>query len=86
MGGRASYLKFFINYIIYFKYILNIWMGQVGLSLSGLEFYDPNLTRPAIKKNFVTQSNPPSPKNQPNPVGWVVSGRCWWVGGLTAHP
>ena len=48
-------------------------MGRVG---SGLEFYDPNETRPAIKKNFVTQPNPASPKNRPNPagcVGWVGS-------------
>ena len=37
--------KKFINYIIYFKYILNIWW--VG---SGLEFYDPNPTRPLSKK------------------------------------
>ena len=26
---------------------------------------------------FVTQPNPPSPKNRPNPVGWVGLG---WVG------
>ena len=35
---------------------------MVGSSLAGLEFYDPNPTRPAIqkkkKKKFVTQSNP----------------------------
>ena len=48
-----------------------------GLSLTGLEFYDPNLTQPAIKKFFCnpTQPNPPSPKNRSNPVGWVRSGR-----------
>ena len=28
------------------------------------------------KKNFVTQPNPPNPKNRPNPAGWVGSG---WV-------
>ena len=44
MGGRASYLKFFINYIIYFKYILNILVDRVGSGLVGLEFYDLNLT------------------------------------------
>ena len=32
---------------------------------------DPQLK----KKKFVTQPNPPSPKNQPNPVGWVGSSR-----------
>ena len=41
-------LKKIINYIIYFKNILNIWMGQDGF---GLEFYDPNPTQSAIKKN-----------------------------------
>ena len=28
-----------------------------------------------IKKIFVTQPNPPSPKNQPNPAGWVGLGQ-----------
>ena len=38
--------------------------GRVRLGLEGLEFYDPNPTRPTIKKKkFVTQPNPPSPKN-----------------------
>ena len=46
--------------------------------LVGLKFYDPNPTRPAIKRNFVTQPNPPSPKNRRNPrVGF---------GRLVAHP
>ena len=36
MGGRASYLKFFINYIIYFKYILNIYAGRVGFDGFGI--------------------------------------------------
>ena len=31
--------------------------------LAGLEFYDLNSTRPAIKKKFVIQPNPLSPKN-----------------------
>ena len=35
--GRASYLKKFINYIIYFKYIvLNIWVGQVRFGGFGI--------------------------------------------------
>ena len=64
-------------------------MGWVGFA--GLEFYDPNPTRHAIKKNFVTQPNPLSPKNQLNPAGWVGlgrvgSGQFWWVDGLAAHP
>ena len=45
-------------------------MGWVGSGLMGLEFYDLNLIRLAIKKNFVTQPNPPSPKNRPNPTSW----------------
>ena len=47
----------------------------VRSGLASLKFYDPNPTRPAIKKIFVTQPNPPSPKNQPNPPG-----RFWRVG------
>ena len=54
------------------------WVG--GSGLAGLEFYDPNPTRPAIKKKFITQPNPPSPKNRPNLTGWVGSGRFWQVG------
>lgn len=38
---------------------------------------------PLQKKKFVTQPNPPSPKNRPNPMGWVGSSR---VGGFSAHP
>ena len=60
---------------MYFKYILNIWW--VG---SSLEFYDPNPTRPTIKKKIVTQPNLSSPKNRHNPAGWVGSGLFWWVG------
>ena len=41
------------------------------MDLTDLEFYDPNSIQPTIKKFFVTQSNLPNPKNQPNPVGWV---------------
>ena len=29
---------------------------------------------PLSKKNFVTQPNPPSPKNRPNLAGWVGLG------------
>ena len=40
---------------------------------------------PLLKRNFITQPNPPTPKNRPNPAGWVESGRVgsgrfWWVG------
>ena len=43
----------------------------------------PNPTR--YKKGFVTQPNPPSLKNRPNPEGWVRLGRVWQVGGFSAH-
>ena len=33
---------------------------------------------PLLKRNFITQPNPPTPKNRPNPAGWVGSG--WQVG------
>ena len=46
--------------------------------MSDLKFYDLNPTWSTIKKKFVTQHNPPSPKNRPNPAGWVGSG--WQVG------
>ena len=38
------------------------------------------------KKKIVTQPNPPSPKNQPNPVGRVGSGRFWPIDGFFTHP
>ena len=38
-------------------------MGGSDRVLAGLEFYDLNSTRPAIKKNFLIQPNPLSPKN-----------------------
>ena len=57
----------FIKYIIYFKYILKYKCVRSGLA--SLYFYDPNLTRPVIKKFFVTQPNSPIPKNRPNPTG-----------------
>ena len=35
-------------------------MGGLGrFGFAGLKFYDPNLTWPAIKKNFVTQPTKP---------------------------
>ena len=55
-------------------------MGRVGSGLAGLKFYDSNPTRPTIKKIFVTQPNPPRPKNRPNQAGWVGSGWFWQVG------
>ena len=61
-------------------------MGRVGSGLAGLKFYDSNPTRPAIKKFFLTQPNPPSPKNRPNPMGWVGSGWFLQIGRLVAHP
>ena len=30
---------------------------------------------PLLKRNFITQPNPPTPKNRPNPAGWVESSR-----------
>jgi len=35
----------------------------------GLKFYNPNPTRPIIKKKFITQPNSPSPKNWSNLTG-----------------
>ena len=88
IGGRAGYLKKIINYIIYFKYILNILVGWVRSSLAGLEFYDPNPTRPAIKISFCnpTQPNPTHQALKTNPTRRVGSGRFWRIGGLAAHP
>ena len=50
------------------------------MGLVGLEFYDPNPTRPAInRKKFVTQPNSLSPKNWPNLIGWIGSDRFWRI-------
>ena len=68
--GRANYLKKLL--IIY--YILNILLGRVGSDLTGLKFYYLNPIWPIIKNNFVTQSNPSSPKNQPNSTNWIELG------------
>ena len=57
-----------------------------GLGLAGLKFYDPNSTRPTLNFFFVTQPNPPNPKNLLNLAGWVESGRLWWVGRLLHTP
>ena len=35
--------------------------GRVGSGLMSLEFYDPNPTRPTIKKIFVTPTQPTKP-------------------------
>ena len=43
----------------------------------------PNQTFYKKKKKFVTQPNPSSPKNQPNPAGGL--GRVGF-GGFFAHP
>ena len=50
------------------------------MGLASLKFYALNPTQPAIKKKFVTQPNLPSPKNWPNPTGWVSFG--WLAGWL----
>ena len=54
--------------------------GRVGSGSSGLEFYDPNPTRHAIKIFFVIQPNPLSPKNRLNPTGWVGLNRVGFGG------
>ena len=59
-------------------------VGRVGFGGFVILWLKPNPTR--YKKNFVTQPNPPSLKNQPNPAGWVGLGRVWQVGGFFAHP
>ena len=59
-------------------------MGRVRFGGFVILWLKPNPTR--YKIFFVTQPNPPSPKNRPNPSGWVGSGRVWRVGGFSAHP
>ena len=61
-------------------------MGGLGWVWWVWNFMTQTQPRPTIKKKFVTQPNPLSPKNQPNPTGWVGSGWFWRVGGLAAHP
>ena len=61
----------FLKKLLIILYILNIWVGWVGSGLAGLEFYDPNPTRPAKKKNC----NP----IQPIGLGWVGSTLASWL-------
>ena len=61
-------------------------MGRVGFGGFVILWPKPNLTRYKKKKKFVTQPNPLSLKNWPNPAGRVRSGRVWRVGGFFAHP
>ena len=65
---RAGYLKKIINYIIYIKYMGG--SGQVWRVCNFMTWTQPNLLS---KKIFITQANPPSPKNQPNLASWVES-------------
>ena len=48
--------------------------GQVWRVCNFITQIQPN---PQQKKNFVTQPNPPSPKNRPNLAGRVGSARVW---------
>ena len=49
-------------------------MGQVGLS--GFVFVmTQTQPDPLLKKTFIIQLNPPTPKNWLNPTGWVGLGR-----------
>ena len=68
-----------IKYIIYFKYILNM-VGRVEFGGFVILWPIPNPTRYNFFF-FITQPNPPSLKNQPNPPG-----RVWRVSGFFAHP
>ena len=58
-------------------------MGRVGFGEFVILWPKSNPTR--YEKNFVTQPNPPSPKNRPNPAGQVELGRVWRVGGFSTH-
>ena len=40
-------------------------MGRVGSGYAGCDCYDPNLTQPTIKRNFITQPNPTHPPTHP---------------------
>ena len=60
-------------------------MGWVGLG-EFVIIMTQNPTWSTIKNIFITQSNPPIPKNQPNLTSWVGSGRFWRVGELATHP
>ena len=57
------FIYLFIKYIIYFKHILKY--GWVGSGLAGLQFYDPNLTRPVIKKKKKKKNCNPTQPTKP---------------------
>ena len=61
-------------------------MGGSGRIWQVCNFMTQTQPDPLLKKKFVTQPNPPNPKNQSNPAGWVGSGRVWRVGWFSAHP
>ena len=57
----------FLNiYNLEFKYI-----GGLGRVRRVCDCYDPNPTRPTIKKIYIIQPNLPTLKNRPNSAGWV---------------
>ena len=58
-------------------------MGRSGRVWQVCNFITPTHYK---KKIFVTQPNPPSPKNRPNLAGWVGLGQVWQVDGFSAHP
>ena len=62
------------------------YIGGLGQVWQVQNFMTQTQPDPLLKKNFVTQPNPPSPKNRPKPTGWVRSGRVWWVGGFSTRP
>ena len=61
-------------------------MGGSGRVRRVYNFMTQTQPDPLLKKNFVTQPNPPTPKNRPNPASRIGLGRVWWVGGFSAHP
>ena len=60
-------------------------VGRVGFGGFVILWPKPNSTRYKFFF-FITQPNPPSLKNRPNPVGRVGLGRVWRVGGFSTHP
>ena len=66
-------------------------MGGLGRVWRVCNFMTQTQSDLLLKKKIVTQPNPPSLKNRPNPVGWVGlgwvgSGQVWRVGGFSTHP
>ena len=56
-------------------------MGGSGWVWQIWNFMTRTQPDPLSKKKFITQPNPPSPKNRPNLAGWVGSVLAsWWVG------